>query len=164
MKITRNTAKDWSHSFIEILALLTGTPLASSFRLKRYEPKDDSKIDALLTKTFPGYGGRERWSWIHKNGPLGFHGSEGDIWVAERGDGSLVGYYGRIRYSMHCFGRTVLASQGLNLATDSQFRKQGIATQLLSSSVRDAKKNGIILTFGFPNRLSYPLAIKQGAH
>jgi hypothetical protein len=84
--------------------------------------------------------------------------------VAECTDGSLVGYYGRIRYSMHCFGRTVIASQGLNLATDSKFRKQGVATQLLGSSLRDAKKNGISLTFGFPNRLSYPLAIKQGGH
>jgi len=101
---------------------------------------------------------------MHKDGPLGFHGSEGDIWVAECADGSLVGYYGRIRYSMHCFGRTVIASQGLNLATDSRFRNEGIATQLLGSSLRDAKRNGITLTFGFPNRLSYSLAIKQGGH
>ncbi|MDA4113127.1 MAG: GNAT family N-acetyltransferase [Thaumarchaeota archaeon] len=135
-----------------------------SFKARRYEPEDDPAIDALLMKSLPGYDGRERWSWMHKNGPLGFHGSEGDIWVAESADESLVGYYGRIRYSMRCFGRTVIASQGLNLATDSKFRKHGIATQLLGSSLRDAKKNGICLTFGFPNRLSYPLAIKQGGH
>ena len=137
--------------------------MAPSFKLRRYEPEDDTKIVALLTKTFPGYGGRGRWTWMHKNGPLGFHGTEGDIWVAEWSDGGLVGYYGRIRYSMHCFGRTVVASQGLNLATDPRFRKQGIATQLLGSSLRDAKRNGISLTFGFPNRLSYPLTIRQGA-
>jgi GNAT superfamily N-acetyltransferase len=98
-----------------------------------------------------------------QNGPAGFHGSDGDIWVAERNDGSLVGYYCRIRYLMRCFRRTIVASQGLNLVTDSRFREQGIATELLSSSLRDAKKNGISMTFGFPIRLSYPLAIKQGA-
>ena len=136
--------------------------VAASIRVRRFEHEDDSKIHALLARTLPGYAGRERWSWMHKNNPLGFHGPEGDIWVAESGDGRLVGYYGRIRYSMRCFGTTVTASQGLNLATDPQFRKQGIATQLLASSFEDARRNGLSLTFGFPNRLSYRLAIRRG--
>jgi GNAT superfamily N-acetyltransferase len=100
---------------------------------------------------------------MHKGNPLGFHGPDGDIWVVESSDGTLVGYYGRIRYSMHCFGKIVLASQALNMATHPQFRRLGIAAELMASSIRDAKNNGIRLTFGFPNRLSYPLAIKEGA-
>ena len=136
--------------------------MAAFIKVRRYERDDDSKIHALLAKTLPGYAGSERWSWMHKNNPLGFHGPEGDIWVAESGDGRLVGYYGRIRYSMHCFGTTVTASQGLNLATDPKFRNQGIATRLLASSFEDARRNGLNLTFGFPNRLSYRLAIRRG--
>jgi GNAT superfamily N-acetyltransferase len=137
--------------------------LGQSWKVRRYEPEDDSKIDALLKTSLPGYAGWLRWNWMHKGNPLGFHGLDGDIWVAESSDGGLIGYYDRIRYSMHCFGKIVLASQALNMATHPEFRRLGIATELMASSIRDAKRNGIKLTFGFPNRLSYPLAMKKGA-
>lgn len=138
--------------------------LGYTWKARRYEPGDDLRIDALLRTTLLGYGGLEKWTWIHKSNPLGFHGPEGDIWVAECSDGTIVGYYGRIRYAMHCLGNVILASQALNLATSPQFRRLGIATELVTSSIRDAKNNGIKLTFALPNRLSYPLALKEGAY
>ena len=52
-----------------------------SWKARRYEPDDDLRIDALLRTSLSGYGGLEKWTWIHKSNPLGFHGSEGDIWV-----------------------------------------------------------------------------------
>jgi GNAT superfamily N-acetyltransferase len=134
--------------------------LFSSWKARRYENGDDSKINDLLQATFPGYEGIERWAWICKEGPLGFHGPEGDIWVAETESGDLVGYYAKIRYSMFCFGKSVLASQGLNMATHPKFRGQGIATQLVNCSSADGVKNGLILNFGFPNDLSYPIVSK----
>jgi len=137
--------------------------LSHPWKARRYDPDDDPKIDALLRTSLSGYGGLQKWTWIHKGNPLGFHGSDGDIWVAECSDGTMVGYYGRIRYAMHCFGSVVLASQALNLATHPQFRRLGIATELVVSSIRDARNNGIKLTFALPNRLSYPLALKEGA-
>jgi GNAT superfamily N-acetyltransferase len=137
--------------------------LGQSGKARRYEPEDDSKIDALLRASLSGYAGWLKWTWMHKGNPLGFHGPDGDIWVMESSDGTLVGCYDRIRYSMHCFGKIVLASQALNMATHPQFRRLGIAAELMASSIRDAKNNGIKLTFGFPNRFSYPLAMKGGA-
>lgn len=138
--------------------------LSQSWKTRRYEPDDDPRIDALLRMSLPGYRGLQKWTWMHKGNPLGFHGSEGDVWVAESPDGSLVGYYGRIRYSLNFLGRSVLASQVINMATHPMFRRMGIATDLVTSSIRDAKKNGIALTFAFPNRNSYPLAVKEGAY
>jgi GNAT superfamily N-acetyltransferase len=105
-----------------------------------------------------------KWAWMHKNNPNGFHGSEGDIWVAESSDGTLVGYYGRIRYAMHCLGEVILASQALDMATHPQFRRLGIAKELVTSSIGDARSNGIKLTFGFPNPLSYHIALREGAY
>jgi len=137
--------------------------LHPAWRARRYRPGDDQRIDSILKACLPTYQGPEKWAWIHKNNPLGFHGAEGDIWVAEDQEGTLVGYYSRIRYAMHCFGKTVLASQALNMTTHQHFRHQGIASSLVESSIRDAKANGIKITFGFPNKLSYPLAIKEGA-
>ncbi|MDA4126116.1 MAG: GNAT family N-acetyltransferase [Thaumarchaeota archaeon] len=134
--------------------------MVSSWRARRYDQGDDSKINDLLQATFPGYEGIERWDWICKHGPMGFHGPEGDIWVAETESGDLVGYYAKVRYPVRYFGRSVLASQGLNMATHPQFRGQGIATQLLTSANVDAEKNGIVLNFGFPNDMSSPIVSK----
>jgi len=137
--------------------------LHPAWRARRYQPGDDQRIDSLLKACLPAYQGPEKWEWIHKFNPLGFHGPGGDIWVAEDEEGTIVGYYSRIRYAMHCFGTMVLASQALNMATHPRFRRQGIAAALMESSIRDAKSNGIKITLGFPNKLSYPLAIKEGA-
>ncbi len=129
---------------------------------RRYEPGDDSKIDALLRICLPVYSGLEYWSWILKQNPLGFHGAEGDIWVAETPGGNLVGHFCRIRVPMWFCGKSVVGSQVGLLASHPNNRREGISERLGLLALEDAKKNGIALTFGFPNRYSYPLAIKRG--
>lgn len=133
------------------------------WRVRRYEPEDDAGIDRLLKLSLPGYAGRAKWEWVHKKNPLGYHAAEGDIWVAEGPGKSIVGYYGKIRYRMRCFGEEVLGAQALNMATHPDFRRKGLGTELILSSLRDSRRNGFKLIFGFPNASSYPIAVKIGA-
>jgi GNAT superfamily N-acetyltransferase len=136
--------------------------MSSSWVPRRYEPSDDSKIDALLKICFPDYPGSGYWSWILKRNPLGFHGIEGDIWVAEARTGNLVGHSCRIRVPMWFYGKPVVGNQIGLLATHPDYRRQGVSESLAWSARDDAQKTGIAITFGFPNRYSFPLSVKRG--
>jgi len=136
--------------------------MSSPWVPRRYKPGDDSKIDALLKTCFPEYRGLEYWSWILKSNPLGFHGPEGDIWVAEAPTGNLVGHICRIRVPMWFHGKSVVGSQIGLLATHPDYRRQGVTERLAVLARKDGDTNRIAVTFGFPNRYSYPLSIKRG--
>jgi GNAT superfamily N-acetyltransferase len=108
-----------------------------------------------------GYPGLGHWSWIFKRNPLGFHGTEGDIWVAETSAGKLIGFYGRIRVPMWFNGKSIVGSQVAMLSTHPDYRRQGVYDRLSWSALEDAKKNGIGVSFGFPNEFSYQGSVKH---
>jgi GNAT superfamily N-acetyltransferase len=136
--------------------------MSASWTPRRYEPVDDPKIAALLRLCYPRHQGLEYWAWMLNHSPLGFHGPEGDIWVAETRAGDLVGYYGRIRVPMRFRGAPIVGSQVAMLATHPDYRRQGVFERLAAAALEDAKKNGIGVTFGFPNEFSYPGSVKHG--
>lgn len=131
---------------------------------RRYEPGDDAHIDELL-KLCHGrrHPGLEYWSWVFKGSPLGFHGPEGDIWVAEAQTGTLIGYHGRVRVPMWFRGQSIVGSYVCMLATHPDYRRQGVFRRLSRSALQDAAKNGIGVTFGFPNAQSFPGSLKNGS-
>ena len=133
--------------------------MSSSLVVRPYREGDEAGIDELLRTCFPRYRGPEFWEWIHKRNPLGFHGQEGDIWVAEM-EGKIVGCYGRIRYRIWYFGQLVFAVQGIQIATHPSMRRQGIALKILSSAWANSKNQNVKLSFGYPNNESY-LAVKK---
>jgi GNAT superfamily N-acetyltransferase len=137
--------------------------MSSPWTPRRYEPGDETKIDELLRLCHGHHHpGLEYWSWVFKKNPLGFHGTEGDIWVAETSTGNLIGYYGRIRVPMWFKGKSIVGSQVAMLATHPDYRRQGVFETLSVSALEDAKKNGIGVAFGFPNAFSYPGSVKHG--
>jgi len=135
--------------------------MSASWLPRRYEPDDDLKIAGLLRLCHPHFSGLEYWSWILKRNPLGFHGPEGDIWVAETRAGDLIGYYGVVRVPMWFRGTPIVGSQVALLATHPDYRGQGVFDRLSGLALEDAKKNGIRVTFGFPNNFSYPGSVKH---
>jgi GNAT superfamily N-acetyltransferase len=135
--------------------------LSRTWTIRRYEYDDDARISELLNLCIQNWPGSNYWDWIHKKNPLGFHGSDGDIWVAETNNGDLVGYYSITRFPMRYYGGACIGSQSLQTATHPNFRRQGIFDTLLSSCLEDAKKNGVKFIFGFPNRYSYQGFMKK---
>ncbi len=122
--------------------------------VRPYREGDEIGIDALLKACFPRYRGFEYWKWIHKNNPVGFSGDKGDIWVADA-NGKIVGYYGRIRYKVKFFGRDAFATQGTQIATHPDFRRQGIALKIFASVFAPHIFKQIGFSFGYPNHASY---------
>lgn len=136
--------------------------MSSSWVPRRYQPGDEPNIDELLRLCHGrDYPGLEYWSWIFKRNPLGFHGTEGDVWVAETRSGKLIGYYGRIRVPIWFHGTAIVGSQVAMLSTHPGYRRQGVFERIAVASREDAKRNGIGMSFGFPNELSYPGSVKH---
>lgn len=127
------------------------------YKTRRYAPGDDSGIVELLRTCFPRtFRGSSYWNWVHKNNPLGFHGEDGDIWIAEGSNGSIVGYYGTVRTPLWYFGReNVFAGQVTQLATHPDYQRQGIYKTLADQASLDAKENGFELLLGYPNANSF---------
>lgn len=48
------------------------------------------------------------------------------------------------------------------LSTHPEYRRQGVFERIAVASREDSKRNDIRMTFGFPNELSYPGALKHG--
>jgi ribosomal protein S18 acetylase RimI-like enzyme len=59
-------------------------------------------------------------------------------------------------------GAPIVGSQVAMLATHPDYRRQGVFERLAAAALEDAKKNGIGVTFGFPNEFSYPGSVKHG--
>ena len=137
--------------------------MSSSWITRRYRPGDETKILELLGLCFgQSVASLEGWSWILKRNPLGFHGTEGDIWVAETSAGLLIGHYERIRVPMWHAGKSIVGSQVSSLCTHPDYRRQGVYDSLARSALEDAKKNEIGVSFSFPSELSYRGVVKHG--
>ena len=133
--------------------------MPSSYLVRTFREGDEAGIDELLRVCFPQYKGMQYWDWIHRQNPLGFHGEEGDVWVAQM-DRKIVGYYGRIRYRFWFFGDYVYGVQGAQIATHPEVRRQGVALKILSYAWLNSKSQDIRFGFGYPNQTAR-LAVKK---
>ena len=102
----------------------------------------------------------KRLRWILENNPLGSRLTGGDSWVAESGD-TIVGHYAKIRYTMRYLGQDCLGTQGSHLATHPEFRRQGVASDLVEHAREDSTSLGVKMSFNFPNFPSSVLASKK---
>ncbi len=120
------------------------------FSIRTFRMSDVDGIVELFKRVFEGNFSREWWMEKYILNPAGFHGEEGDIWVAEADDGQVVGHWAIIPEKMKLGSETVTIGQIIDLATHPDYRGQGIFKTLYKGLFSDAKER-YGFAFGFPN-------------
>ena len=90
------------------------------------------------------------WNHYYLNNPTG----PAIIWLAVT-NGVAIGHNAIIPTLLKVNGRTIKAGLIVDVWTHPDFQRQGIFTTLHSQALKDAADQGIELTYGFPNNLSY---------
>ena len=96
------------------------------------------------------------WHWMYKDNPAG----PGTIWLAKH-NGKIVGQYAIVPVEMKIGSKVILGSQSLDTMTHPHYRHQGIFEMLARKVYDKAKKDGIYVVYGFPNKFSYPGFIRK---
>jgi GNAT superfamily N-acetyltransferase len=128
-------------------------------RERRFEDEDRSSLLDLLRSAYDGWHSEEYWDWKFKRNPNGHP----IIWVAEDAD-KIVGCYilNPVRITI---GRiSVLGAQSVDAAVDVAYRGRGIFKKLAVNAVKQASREGIAITYAFPNEIAYEGQIRIGYH
>ena len=113
---------------------------------------DRDGIVELFRTVFKGTFNSEWWTQKYCSSPAGFFGEEGDIWVAESGDGRIVGHWGVVPERMKFGSETLVVAQAVDAATHPDFRGRGLFSRLVNHVCADALKRHRFI-FGFPNEI-----------
>jgi GNAT superfamily N-acetyltransferase len=120
---------------------------------RRYHPGDEIQILQLRRLVF---GDRDEprntetyWRWEFRDNPAG-HGS---IWLAVAGN-KVVGQYAVIPVRVQYRDEVVVSSLCLEVMTHPDYRRQAVFSTLGSRLHEELEKEGIPVTYGFPNRYS----------
>jgi len=97
------------------------------------------------------------WRWMYTENPAGVS----RIWVADH-DGKIVGQYPLILVKMKIGREIITTSQNIDLMTHPDYRHQGMFSTLEKKALRETEKEGINITYGFPNEPAYPGHLKSG--
>ena len=97
------------------------------------------------------------WRWKYQDNPAG----ASRIWVADH-DGKIVGQYPLIIINMKIGEEIIKGSQNVDLMTHLDYRRQGMFFTLAKKALNEAGKEGINITYGFPNEPAYPGHLKSG--
>ncbi|MFC2002762.1 GNAT family N-acetyltransferase [Chloroflexota bacterium] len=96
------------------------------------------------------------WRWLYKDNPAG----GGRIWLAEH-DGKIVGQYTIVPVKMKNGNKAVLGSQGLNLMTHPDYRRQKMFETLARKVYDEAEEDGLHIGYAFLNKFSCPGFVKK---
>jgi len=122
------------------------------FAIRRFEASDKTGIVELFRKVFGENASEKWWEWKYLSNPAGFHGGEGDIWIAEDRAGKIIGHWGVIPQKMKLGSQTAIVAQAVDAVTDANYQGQGIFRSLVTNVCSEAKKRYSFI-FGFPNEL-----------
>lgn len=124
---------------------------------RRFKDKDQSSLLDLLESSYNGWHSKEYWLWKYKENP---HGHP-LIWVAED-KGRIVGCY-ILNPVKLCLGRvSVLGAQSVDAAVDTAYRGAGIFKKLARHVLKEASKEGVVITYAFPNEIAYKGQVRIG--
>jgi hypothetical protein len=113
---------------------------------------DVGRIVELFAQVFQGEFSPEWWRAKYLLNPAGFRGEEGDVWVAEAENGSVVGHWGVLPEKLKLGSQTVEVAQAVDAATDPNFRGLGIFKTLVKNVCSDGGKRYKFI-YGYPNEL-----------
>ena len=133
-----------------------------AWSVRAYEKGDENGIFELVKAVHPERKyEREKWMrwwrWMYTENPAG----DSRIWIADH-DGKIVGQYPLILVNMKFGKQIITASQNIDLMTHPDYRHQGIFSTLEQKALNEAGKEGISITYGFPNEPAYPGHLKSG--
>jgi len=98
----------------------------------------------------------EHWVWEYKNNPFGHL-----IGVAEH-NGQIVGQMALIPTYMKIGDKATMGSQAVDLVVHPKFRRQGMFLAIGKMITKEAGKEGIDITYGFPNEPAHSGHLKYG--
>ena len=99
------------------------------------------------------------FAWKHDENPFG----PSPAWVAETGDGDIVGLRVFLRWRFHTpEGETLRAVRAVDTATHPDHQGKGIFTKLTLGAIPDLHDEGVDLIFNTPNDKSRPGYLKMG--
>jgi len=129
------------------------------FKVRVYLAEDVPAVIELGRACHPSEYDPERLSgrlnWLFQN-PFGCH-----AWVAEM-SGRVVGFMAWLMVQIAVMNRTVLASMGIDLMVLPEYRRKGIAAELITTGRTSLISKGARLGFGFTNQVSLELDKKLG--
>ena len=136
--------------------------MGQAWSVSAYKEGDENGIFELMEAVYPEKKyDREKWMrwwrWMYMNNPAGVS----RIWIATHGD-KIVGHYPLIPTNMKIGNEIVIASQNIDLMTHPDYRHQGMFSTLEKKALIEADKEGINVTYGFPNESAYPGHLKSG--
>jgi hypothetical protein len=100
----------------------------------------------------------EHWRWKFLSNPLGFH-----LVCVALHDGKVISHSASMPVRMKVGEHTIIASQGVDLCTDPEFRGAGLIGRTMACRNLMKDEHHVQLDFGFPNAASYKLSVtKQG--
>ena len=124
---------------------------------RRFENEDQSSLLDLLKSSYNGWHSTEYWMWKYKKNPHGLP----LIWVA-KDKRKIVGCYLLNPVKIRLGRVSILGAQSVDAAVDTAYRGAGIFKKLARTTITQAEKEGIVVTFAFPTEIAYKGQVRIG--
>ncbi len=125
-------------------------------KIRMYSGRDEGNVFRLHNETADGNFDPEFWSWKYFSYP------KGPGWVnLAVSENEIVGQYSLMRYHLNFLGEEIVAAQSSDTLVRSDQRRKRWMTRLADHVYAKATRDGAWAIYGFPNRNSYPVAMKQ---
>jgi hypothetical protein len=124
-----------------------------------YDKKDREQCIRLLESCFPGTSNEKTFAWRFES-PV----RPEPLMVCAKHEGKVVGFNAWLPWEFNYRGKTYLAYQSGESATDTEYRRYGIFMKILHHANKIALDRGLDFYFGFPSPPTYPAGLKAGYH
>lgn len=121
---------------------------AQKITIRSYRPGDERQITVLFSEAFGKDLPMSYWTWRFRDNPA----FETMASLAYEGD-RLVSHYSVSPTLMSVFGKRYLTGLSLTTMTHPDYRGAGLFERLAESLYSQMKQKGMLMAWGFPNRL-----------
>lgn len=123
---------------------------SKAWSIRPYQEGDGEKIRGLFRTVYSRDLDAKEWEWRYLSNPSSLVA----ISIAETEHGEVIGQYALQPIPMKVEDRNCLGTLSLDTMTHPDFRNQGMFVKLAEHNYAFARRNGVVLTYGFPNENS----------
>jgi hypothetical protein len=123
--------------------------------IREYTAGDAPGTLKLFAEVFGKPRTAAEWNWLYMDNPHG----KGRSLVGVSGD-EILAHYGVARGDLNFRGKRIPAGQSGDAFVHSSLRRNGIFADLIDRCYKLTEEDGLEATYGIPNRLSYPGAVR----